>query len=123
MLYKGAISMTNCVLRCSWISLLLAVLVFPAFAQRTTGDISGDVTDASGAVVPNVSITAENVGTGQSRSATTTNSGSYRIPELPIGTYKVTATAAGFKTTVQNAQVVAGGVIHADFKLPVGETS
>jgi hypothetical protein len=115
--------MTNCVLRCSWISLLVAVLVFPAFAQRTTGDISGDVTDASGAVVPNVSITAENVGTGQSRTATTTNSGSYRIPELPIGTYKVTASAAGFKTTVQNAQVVAGGVIHADFKLPVGETS
>src|SRR4051794_34985714 len=101
--------------------LLTATLISTAVAQKITGDISGDVTDSSGAVVPNVTVTAENAGTGLSRSTTTTASGSYRIPELPIGTYKVTATAQGFKTLVQNAEVVSGGVIHADFKLPVGE--
>ena len=107
-------------------SLILAICLvlaasFPAFAQRTTGDIAGDVTDSSGAVVPNTTVTAKNVGTGLERSATTTATGSYRITELPIGDYKVTVSAAGFKTTVQDAQVVAGGVIHADFKLTVGE--
>ena len=102
---------------CSFI-LLSAITLF---GQRITGDITGDITDASGAVVPNVTVTALNADTGLSRSATTTATGSYRIPELPIGNYKVTATAQGFKTTVQNASVLAGAVAHADFKLPVGQ--
>src|SRR3954470_755093 len=113
--------MRNQLLRGLGMLLLAVSLVTTAVGQKITGDISGDVTDSSGAVVPNVTVTAENAGTGLSRSTTTTASGSYRIPELPIGTYKVTATAQGFKTLVQNAEVVSGGVIHADFKLPVGE--
>jgi hypothetical protein len=90
-------------------------------AQKITGDIAGDVTDSTGAVVPGARVVAVNNGTGLSRTATTSGTGSYRIPELPIGSYKVTATAQGFKTIVQNAEVVAGGVSHADFKLQVGQ--
>ena len=55
------------------------------------------------------------------RTATTSNSGSYRIPELPIGEYKVTATSQGFKTVVRTAQVATGAVTHADFALQVGQ--
>ncbi|HZQ22909.1 MAG TPA: TonB-dependent receptor [Terriglobales bacterium] len=102
-------------------SILLLLLAVPAFGQKITGDISGDVTDSSGAVLPNVNVTVANVDTGVSRSVTTNATGNYRVPELPVGSYKVTAAAPGFKTLVQNASVVAGGVIHADFKLPVGE--
>ena len=108
----------------SWLIVMVSIVLavsLPVLAQRTNGDIAGDVTDSSGAVVPNVTVTAKNVGTGLERTATTTSTGSYRITELPIGDYKVTVSAAGFKTVVQDAQVVAGGVIHADFKLTVGE--
>lgn len=101
------------------ITLLLAAI--PLFGQKITGDISGDVTDSTGAVVPNATVTAQNVDTNLSRSITTSGSGNYRLPELSIGNYKITVTAAGFKSTVINAQVAAGGVTHADFKLQVGQ--
>jgi hypothetical protein len=93
----------------------------PVFAQKITGDISGDVTDTTGALVPNVTITVENTATGLSRSAVSSSTGNYRVPELPIGSYKVTATAQGFKTVVQSVTVMAGGVTQASFKLPVGQ--
>ena len=102
--------------------LFLAVLFNSALlAQTITGTISGDVTDSTGAVVANVSITVQNAGTGLSRSATTTASGSYRVPDLPIGTYKVSASAQGFKTLVRAAEVATGAVTHADFVLQVGQ--
>jgi Carboxypeptidase regulatory-like domain/TonB dependent receptor/TonB-dependent Receptor Plug Domain len=108
-----------------WFSVSLTVLALlttlPLTAQTITGTISGDVTDSTGAVIPNVTITVHNVGTGLERTATTSNSGSYRLPELPIGDYKVTATAQGFKTVVRTAQVATGAVTHADFSLQVGQ--
>ena len=103
-------------------SILIALL--PASAPlfgKITGDISGDVTDTTGAVLPNADVLAQNLATGVSRSATTNNAGNYRIPELAIGNYKITATAQGFKTLVENVVVQAGGVIRADFRLPVGQ--
>ncbi|HEY7099256.1 MAG TPA: TonB-dependent receptor [Terriglobales bacterium] len=109
------------ILNCAVLLLLITCLALPLAAQKITGDISGDVTDSSGAVVPHVTVSAENVGTGLTRTATTSESGSYRIPELPIGNYKVTVAAQGFKTSVLTASVVAGGVSHADFKLQVGQ--
>ena len=105
----------------TFVLLLIACFSLPMLAQKITGDIAGDVTDSTGAVVPNVTVTAENVGTGLSRTATTTSTGSFRIPELPIGSYKITASAQGFKTLIQNGSVSAGGVTRADFKLPVGQ--
>src|ERR1700758_1889156 len=71
------------------------VISVPAFPQTITGDISGDVTDHTGAVVPNVLVTAVNTETNLSRSAKTNEAGNYRIPNLPIGPYKVTAAAEG----------------------------
>ncbi|PYX84144.1 MAG: hypothetical protein DMG68_21305, partial [Acidobacteria bacterium] len=105
----------------SFVVVLVLLASLPALAQKITGDISGDVTDSSGAVVPNATVTADNLGTNQSRTITTSNSGNYRITDLAIGKYKVTASAQGFKTVVQNAEVLAGSVVHADFKLSVGQ--
>ena len=93
----------------------------PVLGQRITGDIAGDVTDSTGAVVPNVTVTAVNTGTNLSRSGVTSATGAFRIPELPIGTYRVTASAEGFKSAVQTAEVQAGAVIQASFKLTVGQ--
>jgi len=96
-------------------------LSLPSLAQTITGTISGDVTDTSGAVVAGATITVENLGTNEKRTATTTASGSFRVPDLAIGKYKVTATAEGFKTLVQPAEVLTGAVTRAEFKLPVGQ--
>ena len=93
----------------------------PVLGQRITGDIAGEVTDSTGAVVPNVTVTAVNTGTNLSRSGVTSETGAFRIPELPIGTYRVTASAEGFKSAVQTADVQAGAVIQASFKLTVGQ--
>src|SRR6476660_9530736 len=100
---------------------LISICSMPLLAQRITGDIAGEVTDATGAVLPNVTITAVNTGTNYSRSAVTSDTGAFRIPELPIGTYKVTASAEGFKSAVQTADVQAGAVIQASFKLTLGQ--
>ena len=104
------------------------VLVFLAFvlsssmlAQTITGTISGDVTDGTGAVVAGATVTAQSIGTGETRTATSTSSGSYRIPDLAIGKYKVTATAQGFKSVVRTAEVATGAVTHSDFALQVGQ--
>src|ERR1700679_279261 len=110
------------VLGLSIVVLLLVVYASqPALAQTITGTISGEVTDTSGAVVAGATITVENLGTSEKRTSTTTASGSFRVPDLDIGKYKVTATAQGFKTLVQTAEVLTGAVTRADFKLQVGE--
>src|SRR5690242_15100697 len=86
--------------------LIASILIaLPTFAQKITGDITGDVTDTTGAVLPNVTITVLNVDTGISRTANTSSSGNFRVPDLAIGNYKVTATAQGFKTLVQTVQI------------------
>jgi len=102
-------------------SLLLVCLSLPSIAQTITGTISGDVTDTSGAVVAGATITVENLGTAEKRTATTTSTGSFRVPDLAIGKYKVTATSEGFKTLVQTAEVLTGAVTRVEFKLPVGQ--
>ncbi len=100
-----------------------SLLTLPAFAQKITGDIAGTVTDNSGAVVKDARVTGVNTATGETRSATTSDAGFYRILELPPGNYKVTATAQGFKTVTREAQVAIALVTSADFQLPVGQVS
>ena len=101
--------------------LLSLLLSLPALAQKITGDIAGNVVDSSGAVVSNATVSVVSADTGLTRTTTTSSSGAYRLTELPIGSYKLTVVAAGFKTIVQNADVAAGGVTHADFTLQVGQ--
>ena len=69
-----------------------------AWAQRDSGDILGTVRDPSGAVLPGVTVTLTNAGTGLSRNSVTDASGDYLVTNLPIGTYSVTAQLDGFQT-------------------------
>ena len=69
-----------------------------ALAVDVTGKIRGTVTDPSGAVVVNATITATNTKTGVAYTAKSTNSGDYEFLQLPVGTYNVSATSAGFQT-------------------------
>lgn len=80
-----------------WLSVCLALVSIPVMAQ-TAGEasIQGTVTDPSGAVVADATVTAINVATGVSTTRTTTSNGFYVISPLIPGTYTVTATARGF---------------------------
>jgi len=83
---------------CRIVAPLAAVLMFcaaSAFAQNT-GSIEGQVTDTSGAAIPNAQITARSA-TGLTRRAVANASGSYVLTEIPIGVYTVTVEAAGFQ--------------------------
>jgi hypothetical protein len=77
-------------------------LATTAHAQAYNGTIVGNVTDSSGAAIPNVKITAINSGTNAKYTASTSGSGSYSFAQLPGGTYVVHAEAANFKEAVVN---------------------
>ena len=103
---------------------LLLICAFPAKAQLTTGDIVGAVTDSSGASVPGAVISVKNVDTGRARSITTGPTGRYEAPELPVGKYEVTATLAGFQTSVRRGiELTVGRHAVVDLVLEVGEVS
>jgi hypothetical protein len=69
-------------------------------AQTFRGTILGIVTDATGGAVPGATVTVRNVNTGLLRATETQGDGSYRVPELPIGSYDVTIEKAGFQTSI-----------------------
>src|ERR1700692_778479 len=68
--------------------------------QTFRGTILGSVTDPSGAYVASATVKVKNIATGLERTTTTSADGSYAVPELPIGTYSVTVSLAGFQTAV-----------------------
>src|SRR5882762_7221035 len=107
--------------------MLLGFVVFVAAAlsaQTFRGTILGTVTDPSGAVVSGAKVTVRNTGTGLERTAQTSADGSYSIPELPIGTYSVSVSQAGFQTSVTtDVTVDVATERRLDFALKTGEVS
>jgi hypothetical protein len=79
-------------------ALLTLFPVLQARAQQTTADILGTVTDASGAVIPGVTVVVQNMGTDAKRTTQTGANGAYIVTNLEVGTYSVTITATGFRT-------------------------
>jgi len=89
--------------------------------QILTGSIVGTVTDPSGAVIPNSTITAADVATGLQRVAKTDSGGRYDMTSLPPGTYKITASASGFSPLEEsNVIVTPGSTVRVDLQLQVG---
>ena len=100
----------------------LLALSFGAFAQVQNGQFTGTVSDPTGLVVANAKVTVVNQGTNLTVSTTTNQSGNYTVKELPVGTYKLTAQAAGFKTmSATNVVLNAGVIAHVDFKMTMGQ--
>lgn len=94
--------------------LACASLVFCAAAMgQTNGAIRGIVNDPSGAVVPGVTVTATLTGQATPRTVTSDKDGAFDIPELPVGTYDVSAEAQGFKRFLTKDVVVTIG--HVNF--------
>lgn len=92
-----------------------------SWCQSNVGSISGEVTDSSGAAVPNSTVTATNVQTGLKRTVTTQDNGLYVFATLPEGTYNIRVEKDGFRTSEQSAVVLdAASRRTIDFRLEVG---
>jgi len=102
----------------------LALAAIPAFAQQTTGNIQGRITDAQKAAVPGVTVTAKSPATGLTRTEVTDSEGVYRITALPIGAYDLHAELSGFAPYDRKEVVVnVGQTIDLNVELALGGVS
>src|SRR6266568_8093537 len=103
---------------------LLILFASLSFAQLDTGTLSGMVADQTGAAVPGASVAIKNVETGIVRRSVTNEAGRYEAVALPVGTYEVTASLAGFQTFVRGGiGLTVGRNAVVDIALRVGEVT
>ncbi|HEV2664890.1 MAG TPA: carboxypeptidase regulatory-like domain-containing protein, partial [Blastocatellia bacterium] len=95
-----------------------------ALGQTTTATLSGVVKDASGALVPDVKVTARNADTGATRETRTDNDGRYSLTNLGPGQYEVRAERTGFKTAAQSGVILTvGGATVLELTIQIGEVT
>jgi hypothetical protein len=103
---------------------LLLCLSMSLPAQQDRGSFTGSVTDPTGAAIPNVKITITDVATNVKTNTVTNEVGQYRVPNLPIGDYKITFEAQGFKSVIREGiRLSVTQVLRIDARLEVGSTS
>src|SRR6266568_1353203 len=106
-----------------FISATAALLCLTALAQDR-GTFVGTVTDPTGAAVPNVKVGAVQTSTNLRVDTVTNSVGQYRVPNLPVGTYKISFEAAGFKTSIREGVTLGvADVLRIDARLELGSTS
>ena len=97
----------------------------PAVGQIAGGgSIQGTITDPSGAIVPQATVTAVNLATGVETSRQTTAAGLYVLTPLPAGEYSIRVTASGFQTTTQEHLIVdALATVSVNLQLKIGSSA
>ena len=104
------------------ISLCILLSALSAMAQVQNGQFTGTVTDPSGASVAGAKVTVTDRATNLSVTSTTNQTGVYAAKELPVGIYKITVEASGFKTfTEVGITLDAGTVSRVDVKMQLGQ--
>src|SRR5437764_15497584 len=88
---------------------LTTLLAFPLSAQVDRATLNGTVTDVTGAMVAGAQVVAAAPATGFHRETITGSGGGYNFPGLPIGTYNITVTHAGFETVKFQALTLSVG--------------
>lgn len=108
----------------------LVLLIVISLAKELPGQIAGEgaiqgrISDPSGAVIPNATITALQGSTGVKTVRTSTSAGVYTISPLPVGVYTVTVGVPGFETSIQERiQVDGNQAVGLDFRLTIGQQS
>ena len=113
-------------LRVSWLTMMLAVIAWVGltavgFAQSmNAGDIRGIVTDAIGAVLPDVTVTLTNKNTGVTKILTTNQDGLFDTSSIVTGTYEITFSKPGFQTLIRSSITVNVENITVNAQLTVG---
>jgi hypothetical protein len=91
------------------------------WAQSTTyGQLRGQITDSSGALISNATIVLKSIGTGATQSIKTNSAGLYEFSFLQPGSYSITASAPGFRSVARNVTISLGSAVAADMRLEVG---
>src|SRR6185312_2074487 len=112
------------VFRTLLIAVTIAFLISTIAFAQSTGNIQGNVTDASGAAVPNAKVTVHNDGTGTDRVVQTDSDGNYLAASLPAGTYTVTIEAPSMqKQVAKNVQLDVARSVPVNASLKVGSAS
>ncbi len=117
---------------CAWrrwlmsvvVLLIVAITASTALAQ-TRSEITGTIKDSSGGVLPGVTVTLRSPNmVGGARTAVTNADGTYRLSDLPLGTYEMTATLQGFETVKRTGlQVASSTTVIVDFAMQVGNVT
>lgn len=119
-------STLSSVRRLIWLNLLVLLfgLSSSALAQQFTGTIRGTVQDSTEAVVVNAEVIVSNIATNETRNAVTQENGTYVVPQLKPGVYKVTVRKGGFKAAVvDDVKVDVQQVREVDVALSIGATT
>lgn len=103
-------------------ALFTALFTVGAWAQTFRGSIVGNIVDASGAAVPDVTVVAVNLGTGLTREVTASAAGDFSMPDMPLGFYTVTVTKTGFGTQkIDRVEVAVSRTSNLAIKLTVAQ--
>ena len=106
------------------IVVMVCSLAFSCLAQTFQGQISGEVRDATGAIVPNAKLTATNIATNTPFTTQSNEQGLYRFLALPPGQYNVTASLTGFKSYERGPITLqVNDNITLDISLQIGDAS
>ena len=102
----------------------LALVSVCAHAQSSFGQISGVVSDQTGAAIPNATISITSTATKNTRTATSDSDGNYIVTNLPIGEYVIAVTTSGFRTAQQsNVTITADAKVTSNFAMQLGQVS
>jgi len=111
-------------LTCVLVCFLFATLMAHAQGVGSSGEITGTVTDSSGAVLPKTNVNVVDTQTGLKRTAVTNDAGQFRVAGLPPATYDISAQMSGFTTQIRRGVTVAiGQVAISDFKLNLSQVA
>src|SRR5262245_17683281 len=101
--------------------LLLLVCASALWGQTTNATLRGLITDQSGAVLPGVTISVRNQGTGIERSTLSDETGNYQVAALPVGVYQIDVRLPGMKPQIVNGLTLeVGQILVQNFKMEVG---
>ena len=108
----------------SFIYLMLVICSSSILAQQFMGTMRGTVQDSTGAMVVGAEVAIKNIATNETRNAVTEDNGTYVVPQLKPGLYKITIKKAGFKAAeVDNVKVDVQQIREVDVALAIGATS
>src|SRR5690242_4545107 len=100
---------------------LIAGSCFPVLAQQFTGTLRGTVQDSAGAVIAGAEVTITHISTNVARNVVTEENGTYVVPQLQPGLYRVTVKKNGFKAgTVDDVKLDVQQIREVDIRLEVG---
>lgn len=104
---------------------LVWILATPPSAAQTlvSGDLTGIITDPTGAVIANAKVTIKSLDRGDTQSATSNSTGSYRFSLLTPGKYSVTVSQTGFRTLERSTTVAVGQITSVNLTLQMGQAT